>query len=981
MKNLFKLCFTFAFLMALTTAGYAQRTVSGVITDAETNEPLIGATVLAKGTQAGTVTDISGNYSLRMPEGSNTIVVSYTGYTTQEIEVIGDVLNVALGSGSILDEVVVVGYGSLKSKEVTSSVVSVKSEDFNVGNITSPAQLLQGKVAGLTIVRDGGDPNGRVGIRLRGLSTIGAQTEPLVIVDGVPGGSLSNIDPADIETIDVLKDGSAAAIYGTRGSSGVIIINTRKGKKGEAKVNYGAFISTESISKTPDIASISEYRAAGGNDVGGNTDWYDEISQTGFAQAHNISVSGGTENTSYRASFNYRQQDGVVKNTGFDQRNFGLSVNQRALNNKLNVGLNFIYTDKDVEIGFKEAFRYATILNPTSEVFNEDGTYNHPGGFDFFNPVEMVELNVSEGNLGELLGNMTANYEIVKGLSVTGSYAKQRKNTFVGEYYPSNAWYRGGVARNGVALRADISEDNDLYEGYFQYQGEAGNISFNLLAGTSYQKFNFGGSFLEAGGFLLDDNSYRQIDQAKEFRTGNARVGSFGDSYELQAQFGRAGINVDDTYFASVSVRREGSNRFGEDNRYGIFPAVSAGVDISKLANIASVDNLKLRVGYGITGNIPGQNNLFTSIFSPGAQFFFNGEFVPSYGPVTNANPDLKWETKAELNVGLDFALGGYKLTGSIDYFNRTTDDLILFTRVPVPPNLAPNTWDNVASFTTNGFELLLNYEVVKTDNFSYTPTFIFTTYKTILDEYLEDTPREFRTNLGAPGQNITDAGVGLHLLEEGKVIGQIVAPTFESVNPDGSIKFKDINGDEAIDANDWTVVGNGLPDFEMSLNNTFKFGRFDANVFFRGAFGHSLVNAYRAFYEFFPDNPSANFIKTSKANTAVKTASYNNTHVEKGDFVRLDNMSIGYTFNTENTKIGAVRVYVAGQNLFTITDYTGVDPEARLSDTGSVDNGGRDRSNLFGGNSGGDPLAPGVDRRNTYFFTRTVTLGANITF
>jgi iron complex outermembrane receptor protein len=280
-----------------------------------------------------------------------------------------------------------------------------------------------------------------------------------------------------------------------------------------------------------------------------------------------------------------------------------------------------------------------------------------------------------------------------------------------------------------------------------------------------------------------------------------------------------------------------------------------------------------------------------------------------------------------------------------------------------------------VASFTTNGIELAINYNLINNENFSYKPTLIFTSYRTVLDSYLEDTPREFRTNLGAPGQNITDAGVGLHLLEEGQPVGQIVAPEIGSIAEDGSIVFKDQNNDGAIDADDWIVVGNGLPDFELSLNNTFKIGKaWDLNIFLRGAFGHSLVNTYRAFYEVFPDNPGANFLNTEKANTAVKSASYNSEHVEDASFIRLDNMSLGYSFDMSNSKIGSIRLYIAGQNLFTITGYTGVDPEVRLGDNGSVDNGNRENPNV-------DVLAPGVDRRNSYFFTRTLTFGANVSF
>jgi len=969
-----KYCFSLAILFFATLV--SAQTVRGVVTDGETGEALIGANVSVQGFTLGTITDIDGNYSIDIPDGGEVLVFSYAGFADQNVTISGQsTINVSLKAGALLDEVVVVGYGTQKTKEITSAVTSVKAEDFNAGNVNSAAALLQGKVAGLTITRSGGDPNGGVGIRLRGLSTIGAQTEPLVVIDGVPGGSLSNIDPLDIESIDVLKDGSAAAIYGTRGSSGVILVTTKKGSSGVSKITYNGYVSNESISNTPDIATAAEFRAANGNDAGATTDWYDLISQTGISQSHNVSLSGGTPQTSYRASFNYRTQEGVVRNTGFDQINGSLSLTQKALNDKLSMTVNLIATNRDSDIGFSEAFRYATIANPTSPVTNEDGTFNQFSGFDVFNPVALVELNTSLEESNELLANVTASYNITDALKITGSYARQSEDRNFSEFYPSNSRYRGGDSRNGLARKANVDEQNDLFEGTLQYVGESGDISYTGLIGTSFQRFNAEGLGIQAGGFLLDDNSFNQIEQAADLLSGDADVFSFGNSYRLQAQFARFTVNIDDTYFGSASVRREGSDRFGEGNRYGIFPAISAGVDISKLSNISGVDNLKLRVGYGVTGNLPGQNNLFASIFDPGAQFFFNGEFVPSFGPTSNANPDLKWETKTEINLGVDFALANYRLRGAVDVFNRKTDDLILFVPVPVPPNLAPNTWANVASFSTNGIELSVNYDLIKGENFTYTPGLIFTSYSTVLDSYLDDTPTQFITNLGAPGQNIDAAGLGLHLLEEGQAIGQIVAPTIGNVTDEGSIEFEDLNNDGVIDAGDWSVVGNGLPDFELSLNNTFTFNNnWDLNIFFRGAFGHSLVNTYRAFYETFPEAPGANFINTSKANTAVSTASYNAEHVEGASFIRLDNMSLGYTFDTSNSNIGSARIFLAGQNLFTITGYTGVDPEVRLGDTGAVDNGNRESEFQ-------DVLAPGVDRRNTYFFTRTFTIGANISF
>ncbi|MBC7883962.1 MAG: SusC/RagA family TonB-linked outer membrane protein, partial [Saprospiraceae bacterium] len=641
-RFLTKWSFSLFLLVGMTASMVAQKMVSGSVTDAANGDALIGANVLVKGTGLGTITDIDGTYSLKASEG-DVLVFSYAGYTDQEITVgTSTTVNVSLSAGRLLDEVVVVGYGTQKSKEVTGSVVSVKREDFNAGNVNSPAQLLQGRVAGLTVSRPGGDPNGSFGIRLRGLSTIGAQTEPLIIVDGVPGASLSNIDPQDIESFDVLKDGSAAAIYGTRGSSGVILITTKKGKKGTSNVEYNGYVSNESIAKLPAFLTASEFKAAGGIDAGGTSDWYEEISQSELSHSHNLSLSGGAGNTSYRASFNIRDMSGVVLNTGFKQMNGSLSLSQKAMNDKLNVSLNMILTNRDTRFGFPEAFRYASIINPTSKVFLDGGGYNNPSGFDVFNPVAIAN-QINDAQKAELLANITASYEIVTGLKLTGSYAKQKFNTLFGEYYAKNSVYRQGVSRNGVARRITDVGQNDLYEATLAYTGEAGKLTYTVLGGVSSQDFVFEGQGIEAGGFLLDAFTYNNIGASSEVLKGLANTWSYNNGYALQAQFARLNLNHDDTYFLSASVRREGSDRFGADNKYGIFPAISAGVDITKLTDLNNVDNLKLRVGYGVTGNLPGESFLGYSIFSPGAQFFYNGEFVPSYGPTTNSNPDLKW--------------------------------------------------------------------------------------------------------------------------------------------------------------------------------------------------------------------------------------------------------------------------------------------------------------------------------------------------
>ncbi|MGB4847186.1 MAG: SusC/RagA family TonB-linked outer membrane protein, partial [Saprospiraceae bacterium] len=769
-------------------------------------------------------------------------------------------------------------------------------------------------------------------------------------------------------------DGSAAAIYGTRGSSGVILVTTKKGKKGTSRIEYNGYASVESISKLPDVASTSEFLAAGGINNNNNTDWYKEISRTGLSHAHNLSMTGGTEQTQYRVSVNYRKAEGVVLNSGFDQVNGSLSITQKGLNDKLSVTTNLIATNRNSDISFPEAFRYATVFNPTSAIADANGVYNEPGGFDLFNPVSLVKANTNDGQKFSFLGNISAELEILPGLKIGGQYAKQKSTEFHGEYYPSNSLYRSGSSRNGVAQRKNALEQNDLYEATIRYTGSSGKITYNLLGGYSYQKFNFTGDSLEAGGFLTDLFGYNNIGSAAEIKSGNAGAFSYNNGYQLEAVFGRVNLTYNENYFFSASVRQEGSDRFGSGNKRGLFPAVSAGVNLANVTNLNAFDDLKLRVGYGVTGNLPGFSYLSNSIYAAGSGFYYNGGYVPSYGPITNANPNLKWESKDELNVGVDFAVANSNIWGSVDYFNRKTKDLILFTPVPVPPNLAPNTWENSGSFTTSGFELMVNYNLIKKSKFSYTPSLIFSTYNTILDKYLDGAPKSYRTNIGAPGQNVP-AGQGIHILVEGEPIGNIIAPIVESVNSDGSYKFKDTNGDGVTDFDDWQIVGNGLPDFELSLNNNFKIGNFDVNLFFRGAFGHSLVNMNRVFYEIQAPSPGANFIKTKYFDSNVRTASYNNTHVEDASFVKLDNATIGYNFDLGSSNaFKSARIYVTGQNLLTITGYTGVDPEVRLADRFDGDNGGRLPINA-------DQLAPGIDRRNTYYSTRTVTFGVNFGF
>ena len=976
---------TLILAIAISSFTFAQRTITGTITDAANGEALISATVLVAGTTNGTITDFDGKYSLEVPADATQLEVSYTGYATQTVD-IGNlsVVDITLSAGAILDEIVVTGYGTSKSKEVTGSIASVKAEDFNGGNVNDATQLLQGKVGGLVIARPGANPNGGFNIRLRGLSTVGASTEPLIVIDGVLGGDLNSVEPQDIESIDVLKDGSAAAIYGTRGASGVILITTKKGKSGTSVVNYTGQVTIESVDRVVDVLSADEYRAfGGGNDRGASTDWFDELTETGVSHIHNLSMSGGNKGTSYRISGNYRDVKGIARTTGFDRLNFRANLSQKALNDRLTLTANLATSRTDASKGFDAAFRYATIHNPTSPVrdannpeYDKYDGYQEEVLFDYFNPVAIIEQNYNTQQTKTITANIRGDYAFTDELSVAVFYSQQRSNENEDWYFDKNSFW-GGANTNGLARKQNREEEDQLFRLSANYNTTlSNNLDLKVLAGYEYQDFLFSGFGVQGGDFLTDAFGANNLSASNDFANGLGTAFSYKNSNKLISFFGRVNLNFDDKYFATASLRRDGSSRFGVDEQWGIFPAVSAGVDLVKAAGVSGFDQLKFRAGYGVTGANVGESYLSLQRFQPRGNFFFNGSFVPSYGPVSNPNPNLKWETKTDINVGVDFALMDYKLTGSLEYYNSTTNDGIFLFTVPTPPNLFNQTFFNVAEVNNDGIELALNYNVDlgggNTWQVGFTGSRWFTpTLVSLTDDERGVSLGGFRdgANLGSPGQN----GTPLIRLEEGAPIGQLWGLVVDERNPvqdDGTWNLIDVDGDGTIDKlKDRAVLGNGFPKYNIGFNNSFAIGNLDINVFFRGVFGHDMINTFRAFYEA-PGAISAYNILSTSADIPNLTdqpqfASY---HVEDASFLKLDNLTVGYSLPSANLPTGftKIRLFVTGQNLFTITGYSGVSPEPRLTDEGFSD---------F------NSLAPGIDRRNTYFSARGFTFGLNLGF
>ncbi len=975
-------------LLFTTAFAFAQRTISGTVIDTD-GEPLIGANLLVVGTSSGTVTDINGAFSMLIPADATALKVSYTGYADQEVDVTsGDAFDIILSEGSVLDEVVVVGYGTQTREEVTSAVASLDSKDFNVGNITDASQLLQGKVAGVSIARPGGNPNAGFNIRLRGLSSVGANAQPLIIVNGVPGADLNSIDPNDIETIDVLKDGSAAAIYGTRGASGVILITTKIGRAGESQISYNGYATSTSRANTVDMLNSSEHRqlmsqfGITGNDGDADTDWFDELTETSLSNVHNVSLSGGDGNTSYFASVGFRDIQGVAINTGFQQLNGRVNLIQKGLNDRLTVTLNMNGSNRESQFGFEDAFRYATIFNPTSPVRSDKeelaafgGYFQALGAFDYYNPVAILEQNTWDGNEKVFGANGRAELEIVDGLKVAAFYAQERKNTVEGRYFSKEDLWMG-AGRNGLAERDMEESKTQVFEATATYNQNFGNVGMKLLAGYSYQDFLNTGDFQSAGNFTTDAFGYDRIGAALDWAQGLGSSTNYRNDNKIIGFFGRANFNIDDTYFLMASVRREGSTKFGADRKWGVFPGISAGVNLAKLTDIGGVDNLKLRVGYGVTGNTPDRSYLSIAKIAPlDAKFFFGGTFVPSYGPVSNENPLLQWETKSDFTVGLDFSLLDYKINGSLDYYNITTENMILDFPVPVPPNLFDRTFVNIGELNNSGLELALEVNAIKEENFSWTPqvTVNFYLNNDLISLSNEDfsfgTFRDI-SNLGSPGQNNTPTV----RVEEGAPIGQLWGQQLLGIE-EGKWVFADNDGDGATDndVEDRAVIGNGVPDFEYGFTNNFSFGDVDLSFFLRGAVGHELVNTFRAFYE----TPAASNLASYNLHSNALNEEYvgfndspifSDKWVENASFLRLENVTLGYSL-PETGAFSRIRLYVNAQNLFTLTGYSGVDPEIRWTDTAADPN------------SIDSKLGIGLDRRNTYFTTRAFTFGVNLGF
>ncbi|AQG81269.1 SusC/RagA family TonB-linked outer membrane protein [Spirosoma montaniterrae] len=1017
------------------------RTVTGTVTD-PTGSGLPGVSVQIKGTQRGTNTDADGKYSLANVPDNATLVLSFIGYTTQEVAVGNrSTLDVKLADDTkALEEVVVVGYGTSKKKDLTGSVAQVSSKDFNPGINPNPLQAIQGKVAGLVITTPSGDPNSQPTVRLRGYTSLGGGSEPLYVVDGMIGVPISQVNPNDIETMDVLKDASAAAIYGSRAANGVIIVTTKRGKAGQTQVSFNNYVGIETIARRLDlldgpgyVAAVTQIQGAAAlndglrfpKDANGNyynTNWIDQITRTAVTNNHNLAVSGGSQNFSYRGSLDYIKQDGIVKNTGFNRIIGRMNLDQKALDNRLNVQYNLQFTQTNQKFADNNIVRRAAqflptlpVSYPTSSTQNIGGYAEVPGAFDLFNPVAGLEKAINNGVRNTAIVGANLRYDILDGLAF-GVNAQLQNDQTNNNYAtdPSVKFYQGN---NGRAERRQYNSLNRLVETTLNYNRTfGGNSNYSLLGGYSFQQLDNDGFSAANNQFVTTVTGFDNLGLGAGtlLNPSNTYANSYRNQSRLISFFGRATVNLTDKYNVTATIRRDGSSKFGANNKWGIFPSVAAGWNISNepfFPKSTVINFLKLRAGWGQTGNSEGIN-AYNSIQLYGQRgTYFDGtigDFLPGYGITQNANPNLKWEVVGQTNVGLDFQMFNSRFSGSIEYYSKLTSDMLYNINVPADGvnYFANSILANIGSMRNNGVELSFGGDIVKKGDFIWNARIVGSYNKNTIVSLSND-----QFNIGQVrfnpfgGRGLSD--VFASFLVVGRPLGEFNnVPTFTGqYSADGAPLLRPATGDTpvtsvaqadaaaAIAAGNPINQGNPQPFLNASFINSFRYKNFDMNFMLRGVFGNTILNNTRSNYMIPGSLLETNMLRdvtTLPANYGTNVLSTN--WLESGTFVRLNNWQIGYTLPVKPNKyFSGARAYIGGNNLFILTAYKGIDPELQAAGSLEVNNdqNGQVLAPATGSVPTGNrpvrqtPSPVGLDDAGAGFYprTRSFQLGLNLTF
>lgn len=877
---------------------------------------------------------------------------------------------------------------------------SIHFEDFNRGFIRQPAALVQGKISGLSVSKAGGNPNGKYYLRIRGLSTILAEDQPLVVIDGVPAGSLDQVDPLDIECIVVLKPGLGAARYGARSSSGVLLVNTKRGETGKTLVEYRVQLASTSVACYPEAMNAEEWRSLSarnglGTDFGYQTDWMKEITQRAPEQEHGLALSGGNGKTMYRASLNYRDGKGVLVNTGYSRFTGRLNLSQQALKDRLKLDLDLANSLQESQEGFEEAFRHAAIYNPTAPVRSDLPEYEQWDGyfnqvlFNYYNPVQIVKQNLNNGERMFLSGVLKATYTLIEGLDLETLLSFNEESVERKEYFDRNSFWLGH--NEGYAYRSYEQKVSQYFNASVNYSREGEAWKLELRAGYDFQSFEHEGFHAGGGDFLTDAFTYNNLGAARDFTKGLGDIGSFKSTYVLTAFSGYARFNYHRLLSLQAGSRYEGCSRFGINEKWALYPSLSARFNLASILGLQDRVQLGLKASWEITGNIPPGSYLSLQRYNIlGPKYFYNGEFLHGATHASNPNPDLGPEKSTDLNFGLDFTLPGTGIRGSIDYYTRKSRNLYYYQEIPVPPNLYPEILLNLGELHISGVEFYLDYLVVERENFLYhTALNVSWNLKQELNSLsgsYNGTTLEYGVrDLGSPGSP-GHGGSSLIRSKEGEPVGQLLAHTFEGVDPDGNSIISDLNRDGGVAYTDKIIHGNGLPTLELGWEHRIRYRAFSLDVLLRGVFGHKLLNLYQSFYGV-PNiigsyNPSKSAVDLRNPDTGTLLNDYSlpisDIHIENASYLCLDNIRLAYRVKSEKlSHITGVEIFLAGNNLFYLGGYTGSDPNVRYADPETY----YWRYSMFTQHKSSNVLIPGIDRRNTWYRTRSFSIGASFTF
>ncbi|MGQ1889209.1 SusC/RagA family TonB-linked outer membrane protein [Thermophagus sp. OGC60D27] len=971
--------------------------LSGIVTDVQGNS-IPGVSVVEKGTTNGTMTDVDGHFSLSVPSDAQTLVFSFIGFETQEVTIDANssFLKVELVESVIfLNEVVAVGYGNMTRKDVTSSITTVQAEDLNVGAYSDPAQLLQGKVPGLTITQTS-NPNGSSSISLRGASTLrtGEAQEPYYVIDGVPGMSMSLVSPEDIESIDVLRDASATAIYGSKAANGVIIITTKKGSKnGKTRVSYSSYIAADNVMSNLDMMSASElrsYASANGitlpNDEGADTDWQKEVQRTGISQNHNVSINGGNEETSYSASVNYMKKEGVIKGTEMDRFIARSFLETTTLNDRLTLSFSLngsITNNHSVPFGVEgtsvlDAMKYYSPLVP---VKNEDGSWYESSGISQnYNPMSMIEEDEYNTESKRLQGVAKASLQLFDGLVYNLSLSYQNEQNIFSNYHTTASQIYS--SQNGVASRIAVENKKTVFETYLNYDktfNEAHKLG--IMAGYSWEQNDDNDGFgLTVYNFYNDDLKYYNLGYAN-----NMDISGINSDYTLSTLrmisfYGRLNYSYNSKYLFQATMRRDGSSAFGENNRWATFPSVSASwrlIEENFVKNWNVFDDLKFRIGYGVSGNSLGFD-AFTAIQTYGASGWFsytdangNTSDYRTLAARSNANPDLKWERTSMFNIGMDFGFFKNRLTATLEYYDKRTKDLIYSYAVSTNRYPYGSMLANVGEISNKGVELSLNVIPIQTETVRWESSFNLSHNKNKVISLSNQTYSVDYINAANP--NIGGyATATVQRIMEGEPIGTFYMWEWAGYNDSGVSQFYVHDPETGERTGEFTTspqetdrtnVGCAQPKFTYGWNNTINYKKWSLTAFLQGVTGNKILNSTRAQYNFVSMVASGKNVLSEVATIQnfedVNAQAPSDRYLEKGDYLRLSTLSLNYDFGKIGEYIKGLNVYATCNNVFTITKYKGLDPEISL---------------------GG--LTPGIDSRE-YFYprTRTYMLGLKINF